>query len=82
MMSELKDYEINFLKYYRNKYNIAFIKVKHNKGGINTDVTLYTRNKKAIRHKPTYYGVTVKTMFQWLEANKIYKVIDLINEGK
>ena len=65
MMSELKDYEINFLKYYRNKYNIAFIKVK-----------------QAIRHKPTYYGVTVKTMFQWLEANKIYEVIDLINEGK
>ncbi len=81
-MSELKEYEINFLKYYSNKYDVAFIKVKHNKGAINTDVILYSKNKKAIRHKPTYCGVTVKTMFQWLEENKIYKLIDLINEGK
>lgn len=66
-MSELKEYEINFLKYYSNKYNVAFIKVKHNKGVMNTDVTLYTRNKKAIRHKPTYCGVTVKKMFQGLK---------------
>ena len=82
MMSELKEYEINFLKYYSNKYDVAFIKIKHNKGAINTDVILYSKNKKAIRHKPTYCGVTVKTMFQWLEENKIYKLIDLINEGK
>ena len=81
-MSELKEYEINFLKYYSIQYNVAFIKVKHNKGKISTDVTLYSPNKKAIRHKPTYCGVTVKTMFQWLEENKIYKVIDLINERK
>lgn len=81
-MSKLNEYEINFLKYYSNKYNVAFIKVNHNEGKISTDVTLYSRNKKAIKHKPTYCGVTVKTMFQWLEENRIYSVIDLINERK
>ena len=81
-MSELKKYEVDFLKYYKNIYNVAFIKVKHNKGNINSDITLYSHNKKAIKHKPTYQGVTVKNMFQWLEENKIYNVIDLINEGK
>lgn len=81
-MNELREYEIQFLQYYLKNYNVKFIKVKHNNGLSPTKVTLYNENKRVIRHQPTYYGVTVKNMFQNLKEKQIYEVDELIDERK
>lgn len=80
-MSKIKDYEKQFIQYYRNNYNAVFMKVNHNKGFVPTKVTLYNENKRVIKHQPVYFGVTVRNMFAWLDENKIYTIDDILKKG-
>lgn len=82
MMNEIEKYEIAFLQYYKRKYNATFIKVTNNTGKIKTNVTLYSENKKALIHKPTIEGTTVKKMFNKLMPNKIYEIDKILEERR
>lgn len=72
------DYEVLFLKYYKRQYNACYIKVEHNKCKLSTQVTLYNERRNALKHKPTYYGVTVNKMFSLLKPNHIYNIDELL----
>ena len=76
---KISDYELLFLKYYNRQYNACYIKVEHNKCKLATKVTLYNERRNAIKHKPTYYGVTVNKMFGYLKPKQIYDIDELIN---
>ena len=79
-MNKLNKYELSFLEFYCNNYDVAYIKVKYNNGFVPSYVTLYNRNKRAIK-TPTYCGVTVKNMFSWLQTNKLYAINEILNKG-
>ncbi len=80
MNSKLTAYENSFLQFYTERYDVAYIKVKNNTGIVPTLVCLYNANKRVIKI-PTFNGVTVKNMFFWLKANKLYAIDEIISKG-
>lgn len=73
----LSDYEKTFIKYFADKYNVKYIKVKNNHKQIPTQIFLYNENKRLIKNQPIPKDVTLVNMFDWLIENKVYSISEI-----
>lgn len=77
---KLIDYEQAFLRFYSEKYNVKYIKVRNNHKLIATEVILYNENKRLIKKQPVPNDVTLINMFDRLDENKLYEVSEIIGK--